>query len=186
MSKAYFLYYFRAVWKRLALLRILNFKSIPSYFWTYGEVTPLLIKLMTSQAYNNNKVYIWLQALQIKFFELLIKVILTVWASARGKYKALDQCKCLACLNFLIDLRFYIVFTDGRGGEECWNSNRMEQVCWCSCGCVSPRFFPSISSTNNLFFPNVNVNNLKVTNNDFWHYTISALIKSTKSEKKWI
>ena len=117
LSKAYFLYYFRAVLKRLALIRILNFKSISPYFWTYGEVTPLLIKLMTSQACNKNKVYIWRHALQIKCFELLIKVMLTVWASVRGKYKALDQCKCLACFNFLIDLRFYMVFTEGRGGE---------------------------------------------------------------------
>ena len=149
-------------------------------------MTPLLIKLMTSQAYNKNKVYIWWQALQIKSSGQLIKVILTVWAYVRAKYKPLGQCKCLACLNFLIDLRFYMVFTEGKGGEEWRNSNRMEQVCWCSCGCVSLRFFPAIFSTNNLFFPNVNFNNLKVTNNDFWHYKISELIKSTKSKVKCI
>ena len=51
--------------------RILNFKSIPPYSWTYDEVTPLFIKWMTSQAYNNNDVLlfpqqIWKQPHQIK------------------------------------------------------------------------------------------------------------------------
>ena len=50
--------------------RILNFKSIPPYSWTYGEVTPLFIKWMTSQAYNNNvllfPLQIWKQPHRIK------------------------------------------------------------------------------------------------------------------------
>ena len=159
LSKACFLYYFRAVFKGLALLRILNFKSIPPYSWTgwtHGEVTPLLIKLMTSQAYSDNKVllfllYIWKQALQINYSDQLINEIMTVWASAREKYKTLGQFKCLACLNFLIDLRFSMVFTEGRGGEEWRNSNRMERGCWCFCGSVFlPPPIPSPPKKTNL------------------------------------
>ena len=40
------------------------------------------------------------------------------WASAWGKYKALGQCKCLACLNFLIDLRFFYGFYRGEGRSD--------------------------------------------------------------------
>ena len=32
-----------------------------------------------------------------------------------GKYKALGQCKYLVCLNLIIDLRFFMVFTERRG-----------------------------------------------------------------------
>ena len=52
-------------WRR----RILNLKSIPPYSWTSGEITPLLIKWMTSQVYDNNDVLfpqIWKQTHQIK------------------------------------------------------------------------------------------------------------------------
>ena len=63
LRKVGFLYYFKAVLKRLAFnsnttisyvrLKILNFKNIPPYPGTYGEVTPLLVELMTSQRDNN-------------------------------------------------------------------------------------------------------------------------------------
>ena len=57
----------RNKWRR----GILNFKSIPSYSWTYGEVTPVFIKWMTSQGYNNNDALLfplqnWRQPHQIK------------------------------------------------------------------------------------------------------------------------
>ena len=63
LRKVGFLRYFKPVLKSLAFnsnttisddrLKILNFKSIPPYPRTYGEVTPLLVKLMTSQRDNN-------------------------------------------------------------------------------------------------------------------------------------
>ena len=53
--------------------RILNFKKISPYFWTYREITPLFVKYMTLQAYNNNvllfPLQIWKQPHQIKCFD---------------------------------------------------------------------------------------------------------------------
>ena len=82
LRKACFLYYFRAALKRLAFnlsammfyimkTKIINFKSILPYSWKYGEFTPLFIKWMTSQAYNNDVLLfpreIWKQPHWIKF-----------------------------------------------------------------------------------------------------------------------
>ena len=61
----------RVKFKRNDVLRNEDFKSIPPYPWTYVEVTPLLIKSMTPQAYNNKvslfPQYIWKQPLWVKY-----------------------------------------------------------------------------------------------------------------------
>ena len=70
-----FLYYFKAALKKADI----QFKhnnvlcNEDGYSWTYGEITPLFIKWMTSQAYNNNDVLlfplqIWKKTLQNKVF----------------------------------------------------------------------------------------------------------------------
>ena len=56
-------------------LRILNFKTIPPYSWTYGEVTPLLIKVITSLVLLF-PLYIWKQTVWINCSDQLINEIL--------------------------------------------------------------------------------------------------------------
>ena len=92
----------------------------------YGEVTPLFIKWMTSQTYNNNDVLlfplqIWKQPHRIKHsdqFRVNKRDTNCFEHLYVGKYKALNQFKCLACLNFLINLKDFYGFYRREGRSD--------------------------------------------------------------------
>ena len=72
---------------------------IPPQPWTYCEVAPLLIRVMTSKVYNVLlfPLYIWNQLLRIKFSDLLINEMLTVLNICTKKIQSCWSI-CLACL----------------------------------------------------------------------------------------
>ena len=129
MRKASFLYYFRAALKRLAF----NSSAIICYvmkskkvFHPTPENTVKSYLCLSNEWLHKHRVIIY-HCFNYKFannpIEIsvltsskLINEILTVWASARGKYKAVGHCNCHACLSFLINLMFFVVFTEGRVG----------------------------------------------------------------------
>ena len=153
LRKACFLYYFGALlkgwhsiqaqcvtwWRR----RILNFKSFSPFSWTYGEMTPLFIKWMTSQAYNNDDalllpLQIWNQPHRIKSsdrFTVNTRDIECFEHLHGENTKPSVNVKCLACSTS----SFWWFLQ--KGGEVWRNSNRTGQGCWCSCVCVPPPRF---------------------------------------------
>ena len=151
MGKACFLNYFTAALKRLTdnssaimcyIMKTENIiKSIPPCSWKYGEITPLFIKWMTSQAYNNNdallfSLQIWKQPHRITCFDQFR-------VNKRDTDYFEDQHEENAKLSvnvsvshawiFLSTSGFFMVFTDRKGGEEWRNSNRIGRWCWSSC-----------------------------------------------------
>ena len=132
------------VLRRIRRRRILNFKSISPYSWAYGEVTFLFIKWMTSQAYNNNDVLLFL---------------LQIWKQPR-RIKCSDQFRVnkrdTDCFEYLheentkplvnvsvwhawifLSTSAFVWFLQ-RGGKEWRNSNRIGEGCWYSCGYFLP------------------------------------------------
>ena len=145
LRKACFLYHFRAALKRVTFnvtlwrWRILSFKSIPSCFWTYGEITPLFIKWMTSQVYNNNGALLF--PLQIWKKPHWIKCPDQFRVNKRGSdcFEHIYEKDTKPSVNVKMPRRFFMVFTEG--WREWRNSDWMGQECHCSCDCVS---FPLI------------------------------------------
>ena len=116
-------------------------KSIPPCSWTYGEITPLFIKWMTSQAYNNNdaalfSLQIWKQPHQIKCFD---QFRVNKWDTDYVEDQHEENTKLSVNKNvsdawiFLPTSGFFMVFTDRKGGEEWRNSNRIGRWCWSPC-----------------------------------------------------
>ena len=105
-------------------------KSIPPCSWTYGEITPLFIKWMTSQAYNAAlfSLQIWKQPHQIKCFD---QFRVNKWDTDYVEDQHEENTKLSVNKNvsnawiFLPTSGFFMVFTDRKGGEEWRNSNRI-------------------------------------------------------------
>ena len=83
------------------------------------EVTPLFIKWMTSQAYSSIPLQIWKQPNRIKCSDQF-KVNKRDTDCFEHLYvkntNLLVNVNVSRCQNFLIDLRFFMIFTEGRGG----------------------------------------------------------------------
>ena len=117
--------------------RILNFKSIPPYSWTYGEITPLFIKWMTSQAYVNNDVLlfplqIWKQPHRIKCSDQF-----RVNKQDIDCFEHLHEENTKPSVHRSVSHAWMFLSTSGflwflqRGQEGLRNSNRMWEGCWC-------------------------------------------------------
>ena len=119
-----FLYYFETVLKRLAF----NSSTIMSYVMRTKNIKFRILKAFHSTPENTVKshpcllkywlhkynvllftLYIWNQPLRIKFSDQLINEMLTALSICTKK---IQSCRstCLACLNFLIGLGFFMLF----------------------------------------------------------------------------
>ena len=133
LRKAYFLYYFRAALKKLAfnssaiMCYVIKTENVKLKKYPTPEQTVKSHHCSPNEWLGKHTVIMMYYCFYYKFqsnpiewsvmtSSKLRNEILTVLRICTRKLQSFRSCKWLACLNFLIDLRFFMVFAETRGG----------------------------------------------------------------------